>query len=356
MLFYNAVFLLLIFIRYLLKLSFPQRRLVYYITLFVLFLFSAFRLDVGCDWLNYVNQFNIQSANSLEYALERSEPVWWSIMHYVDELGLPFPWVNVASSFIAFYGIHFLARRQPDPLGFLVLLYPILIINMPMSAIRQGAAIGMICIAFSAFIDKKTIRFVLLTLLASTLHSSAILFMLLAPLVTGDYSKKRLVLAAIIAVPGLLVLIEGGASAEAQHRYIGSGYDAVGSVFRLGLLFLTSLLFFSVLKNKWQKAFSADFKLAVIGSLMMIATLMLFPISSIISDRLGYYLIPLQIMILARIPFLPLTRNRKFYKHASYISLVVVFLVWTSFSRMFSLCYVPYQSWFFDIPDYLSTY
>lgn len=74
-----------------------------------------------------------------------------------------------------------LARRQPDPLGFLVLLFPILIINMPMSGIKQGAAIGLICIAFAAFIDKKLFWFTAWTLLASTIHNSAIVFLLLIP-------------------------------------------------------------------------------------------------------------------------------------------------------------------------------
>ena len=71
-------------------------------------------------------------------------------------MGLPLPSFAISlSSAIFFLGVHVLARRQPDPLGFLVLLFPILIINMPMSGIRQGAAIGLLCIAFVAFIDRR---------------------------------------------------------------------------------------------------------------------------------------------------------------------------------------------------------
>jgi len=354
MLFYNFIFGLLVLIRYGANPTKKQRQQFYTLSLVLLFLLSAFRLNVGCDWSGYLNQFEIQGNASLEDALQQLEPLWWAMIHGIHQLGLPYPWLNVASSALFFLGIHILARRQPDPFGFLVLLFPILIVNMPMSGIRQGAAIGLMCIAFSAFIDKKLIWFVAWTLIASALHSSAMLFLLLAPLVSGEYSKKRLALAGVLAIPGIFMLTGTDSAQDAQSRYVGSGYDAAGAIFRVGILVATSALFFYVLKKKWKETFPADYKLAAVGSLLMLITLLILPASSIISDRLGYYLIPIQTMIFARIAYLPIRKNKVLYIQSTYLSLVFVFLVWTYFSLMFGICYIPYQTWIFDLPEYLT--
>lgn len=355
MLFYYFLFSMLFLTRYAIKSNKKQRRLLYHISLSLLFLLSAFRLNVGCDWPGYLLQFEEQESATLADALQHSEPLWWALIHGVHQLGLPYPWLNVVSSALFFFGIHRLARRQPDPLGFLVLLFPILIINMPMSGIRQGAAIGVMCLAFIAFIDKKIIGFAVWTIIASSLHSSAIIFMLLVPLVSGEYSKKRLILAAILALPGALILMGGDAAELAQSRYVGTGYDAAGAAFRVVILAATAILFFYILKKKWRGVCPVDYKLVVIGSLMMLATLLLIPISSVIGDRIGYYLIPIQTLILTRTPYLSIGKNRGLYIKASYLSLALTFLVWTYFSQIFSLCYVPYQTWIFDLPKYLST-
>ena len=136
-----------------------------------------------------------------------------------------------------------MARRQPNPLAYLVLLFPVLIINMPMSGIRQGAAIGVMFIAFMAFADRALIRFVVLTLVAAGFHPSALLFLLLAPLVTGKYSRDRLLLAASLALPGALRIADGEAVDTAIYRYIDTDANAAGGLFRIGVLGFSALYF-----------------------------------------------------------------------------------------------------------------
>ena len=347
---YAAVFNGLILLRYSLMGIVRLRRQFYVPLLVTLFLFSAFRFEVGCDWTGYLNQFYHYGGFTFAQAIASNEPLWVSLFMLQDLLELPYPWINVISSLIFFYGIHIMARRQPDAMAFLVLLFPILIINMPMSAIGQGAAIGLMCIAFVAFIDRSMLRFIALTVLASLFHSSAIIFLLLTPLVSGSYSHQRLFMALLLAIPVGLILLSGEAAEVATSRYIDSGKDAAGAVFRVALLVLTAIFFLLFLKRQWAVAFPDDFKLVMIGALMMVAMFVLVPISSVISDRLGYYLIPIQAIIFARIPFLPIKQNRAVCIALPYIGLLTVFLVWTSISRHFQLCYLPYQTWLFGFP------
>lgn len=349
---YVAVFNLMVVLRLALANAIRMRGQLYIPLLIALLLFSAFRFEVGCDWTGYLNQYFVFGSIPFhEIWSQPRETLWISVFSLQTWLGLPYPWINVFSSLIFFVGLHAMARRQPDPLAFLVLLFPILIINMPMSGIRQGAAIGIMFFAFNAFIDRKTLRFVVLTLIAAGLHSSALVFLLLAPLVSGAYSRKRQFLAVFLALPGSLLLVQGDAGELALERYVGTGVDAAGAVFRVGLITITGAYFFLFLRRKWQAQFPADFKLAIIGALLMLGMFALLPLSSVIADRLAYYLLPIQAMIFARLPFLQIRNDRAIHVTFPYVLLGVTFLVWSSISWHFAQCYLPYQTWLFGFPE-----
>ena len=161
------------------------RNQLYFVVLAALFVFSAFRYQVGCDWSGYYYQYLGAANFDWSSVTEIREPIWWVILGWIQSMGLPYPVANIASSAVFFLGVHVLARRQPDPLGFLVLMFPILIINMPMSGIRQGAAIGLLCIAFVAFIDRRPLWFAFWVVSAAGFHISVLIFMLLLPVATG---------------------------------------------------------------------------------------------------------------------------------------------------------------------------
>lgn len=346
----NVLFLL----RYALVGAHGLRRQVYSVVLFALFLFSAFRYQVGCDWPGYYFQYLLAADKDWSVIATGREPIWWTILGWIRDTGLPYPVVNIVSSGVFFIGVHVLARRQPDPLGFLVLLFPILIVNMPMSAMRQGAAIGLLCIAFTAFIDRRPIRYALWVVLAAGFHVSVLVFLLLLPLTTGRYTRTRLLMAAILAVPGAILLASGESANLATSRYVGAGREAFGAVFRLGILGLSAAYFFLFVRKKWMRSFPQDYSLASIGAIGMALAFLLLPVSSVIGDRFGYYLIPVQTMIFARLPFLPFRSSRPFHSALPYLGLLLVFFTWTQASWHFQQCFIPYDSWIFGLPsDYI---
>ncbi|MBI1293205.1 EpsG family protein [bacterium] len=323
---------------------------IYYPVLFGLFLFAAFRYQVGCDWGGYYVQY-VSSAD-LDWSTLTSirEPIWWAILAWINDAGLPYPVTNIMSSAVFFSGIHVLARRQPDPLGFLVLLFPILIINMPMSGIRQGVAIGLLCIALTAFIDRRPLRFALWVVLAAGFHASALIFMLLLPVAIGRYTRGRLILAAILALPGAFFLASSEAAEVVSSRYIDTGIDAAGAAFRVGILGLSALYFFLFLRRKWLLAWPGDYSLASAGAIGMALTFLLVPVSTVIGDRFGYYFIPVQAMIFARIPYLSFRKNAGLHSALPYLGLLLVFAVWSQLSGHFQQCYIPYQTWILGFP------
>ncbi len=353
---YVSVFSGLILLKYVVGKSRSRIQLGYWCAFVFLFIFSAFRFEVGCDWSGYLHQYNVYGAVPFAGLVQQSEPLWVGLFSLQVYWGLDYPWINVFSSMIFFAGLHVMARRQPNALAFLILLFPVLIINMPMSGIRQGAAIGIMCIAFMAFVDRALVRFVLLVFLAATLHSSALVFMLLAPLVTGKYSRTRLMMALILAAPGAFFLSGSEEAGVAVSRYINTNTEAAGALFRVGVLGLSGLYFLMFLRAKWTTAFPEDFKLAMIGALMMVGALLLIPVSSVIADRLAYYLIPIQVLILARIPYFQWQHNKRLHVLFPYALLLTMFVVWTTLSSLFDQCYRPYQTWIFGYPEMLRAY
>ena len=347
---YIGLINLLFFLRYALAKQGGTRNQIYVYILFILFLFSAFRYDVGCDWSGYYFQYDRASYLDWSTLTGIREPIWWAVLAWINQSDLPYPVVNVMSSAVFFAGVHILARRQPDPLAFLVLLFPILIINMPMSGIRQGAAIGVLCIAFTAFTDRLPIKYAIWVILATGFHSSAIIFILLLPLATGKYTQRRLTLAAILALPGVYYLATSEAAEVAASRYMETGSDAAGAVFRIGILGLSAIYFFVFVRRKWSLAFPSDYSLASVGAIGMALTFLLIPFSTVIGDRFGYYLIPIQSMIFARLPFLPFHRNAALHYAAPYLGLLLIFTVWSKLSLHFQMCYIPYQTWIFGFP------
>ncbi|MCP9223429.1 EpsG family protein [Erythrobacter sp. LQ02-29] len=331
-------------------LSVTRFKRAYWFAIFGLFVFVAFRFEVGCDWSGYYNQYRVFGSYPFERLISDSEPVWVNILAFQYSLGIPYPWINVLCSIVFFVGVHMVARRQRNPLAYLTLLFPVLIMNMPITAIRQGLAIGLICGAFLAFVDRRLIRYVFLVLLAAGFHSSALIFLLLAPLIYGDVTKARLAIAGILAVPGVIVLLSTQAAETATVRYVVGDSEAAGAIFRILLLVLTGGGFLLFLRKQWKLMDPDLYRLVLIGSLMMVALPVTLLASSVIGDRLGYYLVPIQAIIFARLPYLHIPHLRRAVIVAPYIALLLMLGVWTTFSSHFRDCYLPYQTWIGGFP------
>jgi len=66
------------------------------------------------------------------------------------------------------------------------------------------------------------------------------------------YSNSRLVVTGLLALPGLMILFGTDDADLALQRYVGKGTEALGSVFRVGMLFLTGAVFHSLLRKPWR--------------------------------------------------------------------------------------------------------
>ena len=360
---YITLFCFLILLRYS---TLGNQKLLLQLTPLVwllLFIFASFRFEVGCDWPKYRLDFDNFGLYGLGMELNYlMEPAYFIVNSSIKSMGLSYVWVNLVYSAIFFTGIWVFAKRQKDPLATIVLMFPILMMNMPMSGIRQGAAIGVICMAYVAFIDKKSWKFIALVILGATFHSSALIFLVLLPFMKADFTLKRLFHGSLLALPIFVLLAFSTLGELASMRYVdatvdsGEAYEAAGALYRVGFLGISAIAFILFYRKQWKRDSPEDFTLMILISLMMIGIFILLPISSIITDRLGYYLIPIQVAFFARLPYMQINNWRLFWISAPYIMSILIFSVWILLSSNYQICYDPYNSWLFGLPDSRSQY
>ncbi len=323
-----------------------SRRGLYQLTLVFVFVFAILRWDVGCDFFSYRNQYYGKFSDlGFEGALLTAEPGYTFAIFLLRELDADWKWLNVLSAIVFFGGLNAFARRQPDPLSFLTLCFPALIIGLGMSAIRQAAAAGLVCFAFNAFAEKKRVNFIALILFAGTFHRSAFVFIAMAPFILGSGAKAKLLLGGA----GLALLVPLlGSSETAQgysNAYVNSGLEAAGARYRAIPVFLAGVIFYVYLGNRWKELSPKDFELANLVSIPLMLVLPLVFYSSVAGDRFGYYLMPLAFAILSRAQFL-VGRSSAYLAFLAPLAASLVLLgAWLYLSPIVPACYLPYRTW-----------
>lgn len=340
---YYLIFSSLIFASYMRKFGPEIERFLYMLFISVLFVFCAYRYEIGCDWLTYREIFSYDEAvyffrqgGTLEFGYNL-------LMILLKRLDFGFLAFNVCIALIFFFGLNALAQRSVNPLFFLALAFPIVIIQLPMSGLRQAAAFGFLCFSFLSFIDKKPLKFIIFTIFATSFHASAIIFILLIPFIWIQLTIRNAFVIGILSLPVAAFIFNSSYGAIAMNRYVTGDLSSFGAYFRVGILFFIGVYFVLFMRHKWKLIFPKDYQFALIGAIGMILTfLIILPISTVIADRLGFYLWIPALVILARIQNIP-SKFRQLMVIACFISFFLMFLFWSNYSYYFARCYDPYQ-------------
>lgn len=321
------------------------RRPLYFVSIVLLTLFVGLRYEVGCDFDRYIIRFNYSTFfDDFGDLLALQEPGNWLLNRSLHELDLTSQAMFLANAIIFFWGLNHFARRQPNALAYLALSFPFLIMNMPMAAIRQATAMGFMFFAMTAFVDRKLIRFSLAILVGSLFHSSLLTMFVLAPFIVGSQRPR----AQTLLIQGLFLLLiayglrNTGSAEIAESRYIDSDLEAAGALPRILMMSAVGLLFMILLRNPWREKFPADYMLALISSMAMLSLPFALLVSSVIADRVAYYFMPMQLMILVRLPYLGI-RNSPLWTFAPYVVLTAAFIFWIENSRIVERCYQNYE-------------
>jgi hypothetical protein len=278
-----------------------------------LVIFIGLRHEVGGDWGNYIYQLEKKYLNLNQVVGLGADPLYQAILNYAtffrceidtdecafNEGGLQF--LNTVCAIFFCYGLMVFCMHQPRPWLALCVAVPYLIIVVGIGYTRQAAALGFIMLALTAISHGRLFQYCIWILVGATIHKTALIMMPL--LIFGIKKNKTLILIAG-ATFGLLLyyffLIE--AIALLAQNYLGTEYDAAGASIRLTMNAIPAIIFLSFRNSFALNNSEKDFWTGVSISALVLLFLYFLSPSSTAVDRIGLYLIPLQLFVMSRLP------------------------------------------------------
>ncbi len=271
-------------------------------------LMIGLRSHVGGDWSAYVNMFQKFSLLNLDQTIYLSDPGYAVLNWMIAWLGGGLWLVNLLGGLIFAYGLGRFSREQPNPWLTALVAVPYLVIVVAMGYTRQGIAIGLIMVALSARNRKSVVRFLFFTVVAAAFHKSAIIVI---PMLALTQTRSRLSTTAVLIVTAAIIyyLLIAGATDALMRNYIDEQYSSAGAYIRVPMNLVPGLIFLfnyrKFMMNEATRKLWRNFSLGAVVALVLLVTTP----SSTAVDRISLYLIPLQMLVLGRLPYVVTTKR-----------------------------------------------
>ena len=208
-----------------------SRRTVVLLSCIILFLIMGLRdTSVGTDTASYVREYmNYSSYRFSNIALSLQSEAGYSILQWIfAKAGVPWQgFLFVVSVFVSCSLGRFIYNYSANSFWGFYLYFTIGMFTMNMTGVRQSIAVAILLFAYDFALEKKIVLFVLLCLLAASIHYTAIAFIpMIIVLLVPFRSKKQLIIGLIL--PFFVRLFIGPVyhilSRFALRKYTFSGY------------------------------------------------------------------------------------------------------------------------------------
>lgn len=304
----------------------------------------GFRYEVGGDWSSYIFYYErAQNTPLIEY-LSLNE-FSYAIINYISyKISGGILLVNTICAIIFVTFLYKFLITLPRPWLALIVAIPYFIIVVSMGFVRQGLAIAIFLYAITYIKKGKFKSYIIWIFIASTFHLSVLFFL---PLILLQFLKKN-ILSSIFGLILILIIFHFNYDLliDKATSYFNFEMQSSGSFIRSLMNLLPAIIFIIFSKrfriNKDEKLFWLQLSLiSIIFSILYIY----FPSYTII-DRLGYYLIALQIFVFSYLPgvFGIYNKKNKFWVLSINIYYFTVLLIWQIFAYH-NYAWIPYNSY-----------
>jgi hypothetical protein len=280
-------------------------RVAFILFAILLALMIGFRWRVGGDWSwDTQRMIRLGDADLTDY-FAMADPGYAVLMWLGTKSGFNIWFVHLLGGGIFAYGLWRFCVDQPHPWLCVVVAIPYLVIVVAMGYDRQAVAIGFVMLAMVAIRHRSIVGFAGSMALATTMHVTALT--LVPVLLLGSRVNKLWVV--IVGSPffmlGYYYSLQDSVHKKAQtfvSGYIETGYSSSGAAVRIAMNALPAFLYF-VFRSRLrleddERRFLDVFALI---ALAFVGLLYVSPSSTGV-DRLALYIIPIQLLVLGRLP------------------------------------------------------
>lgn len=315
----------------------------------LLVLLMGGRRRVGCDYGAYESRFSSLYPSEYGWADAFSESEGG--FHWVNVLARDLGWGfnGVIMLCAAVYGaclVRF-SRLAPRPLALIAIAFPILVIQLGMSGMRQAMATAFLMLAYAAFAERRQWLTAAWIGIAYLFHESAIALLPMAFLARRQVSPKYLVLGVLLLAPVAGWLL-GDRLEIYSARYVEQIYGenaSGGAWFRYAAAVLPFILFWWK-RRKVQEVFPALYPLLWLFMVLTFALVLVGAVSSVALHRLTFYVLPVSLLaFLCVVESIFAPGSRRFAWAFPFAMYGLYILSWFLLSRHGTSCYIPYQSW-----------
>ncbi len=306
-------------------------------------LLIGFRYQVGGDWGNYVFLVKSVEGRELSEALEIGDPGYQLLNWISAELAWGIYGVNLIAGMLFASGLTVFCRSLPRPWLALAIAVPYMVIVVGMGYSRQGIALGLAMLGLVALGRRSIIWFAFWVILGATFHKSAVILLPIAALAATRNRYWTILWVGVVFVWAYELLVEGAVD-QLYAGYIEAEYQSEGALIRtlMNALPAAILLIYRrrFLLNEAEARLWGWFSLI---SLAMLAILFLSPSSTAV-DRIGLYMLPLQLVVFA---YLPDVLGRPTCRNINGVAAVIFYyaavqFVWLNFA-VHAFAWIPYR-------------
>lgn len=306
----------------------------------LLILIIGLRHEIGVDWEAYKRHYDLTVNEKLQDIIFTSDIAYASLNWFIALFSGKVYTVNFLCSIIFVYGLISFCRKQQSPGIAFIVAIPILVLIVGMSYTRQSVAVGIELLALPAIISGNNKKFIILIIIASLFHFSAIFLLTLVAFVS--IRNKVFIALGIFFLGGMVAV---GLKFQTQEALIDLYYNqklsSDGGIYRIALnLIPATLILFFLNKSKLKVQ---EFNLWQTLSIM---SLMCFPLINIIptaTDRIFIYLIPVQIFVYSNLRLWFINKQMLFIAEFGVVLFqFVLMIVWLLFGN-YNDSWVPYK-------------
>lgn len=322
----------------------PYRTIALSLALLLAALMIGLRYQVGGDWNSYLGYFWRAEYVGLTSLSSQGDPGYVGVNWLVNRLGGDVWQVNLICAALFCMGLFAFCRSQPRPWLALAVAVPYLVIVIAMGYTRQSVAIGLAMLGLVALSQARSnVRFVFWIVLAATFHKSAVLLIPIAALTAKQGRWWTVLWIAAATVGAYFTLLETSVD-ELVGGYLEAQYQSDGAAIRVAMNAVPAVLF--VLFRRRFDMSAQGKKLWLIISCLALAMIpaLIFSPSSTAVDRIALYMIPLQLVVLSRLPdvFGRSPQDRQLISLGVVLYAAMVQFVWLNFASH-AFAWVPYQ-------------